>query len=51
MSKNTTPLDAEPIGLLHHAALEARMDLSVHDRREAAPGVLPLPEQGMVILG
>ncbi len=32
-------------------ALEARMDLYVHDRLESAPGVLPLPEQGMVIVG
>ena len=31
--------------------LEARMDLYVHDRLESAPGVLLLPQEGMVVAG
>ena len=32
-------------------AVEARMDMYVHDRLESAPGVLVLPIQGLVVTG
>ena len=32
-------------------AVEARMDRYVHDRLESAPGILPIPAQGLVIAG
>jgi len=32
-------------------AVEARMDMYVHDRLESAPGVLVLPIQGLAVAG